>query len=139
VPPAPDALHRYQQDLLAGMRQFVVRLRDLEQKVDGVLGRKAKDLVQLEKMGLVGHDLVEYAYDENDGDLLNPDAEDIVDAIDNGILPDLDDARRAILDPLRDLIADTVKRMAQLADIEAPRNGMVRVMTDERRARQDDQ
>lgn len=129
--PANDALYRYQRDMLTGMRKFLLKLRAAEARIAVALDEEGGEL---EEMGQAGVALVEYAYDD-DGELRNPDAQEMVDAIDNGILPDLDDARRAILDPLRDLIEDMGKRIARLADVVAPKDAMTLVMTPEREER----
>lgn len=128
MPIDPNALALYQRDAIAALRSFAVDVEALETAILAVLsGRAAK----LEDVAHTGHELASYAYDDN-GDLLNPDAEDMVTAIDNGVVPDIEDAREGALEPVRKLLADLRSSLANLEGISVPADAMARGASSDR-------
>jgi len=127
VPPAPDALLSYQQDMLAEMRRFVTRLKKLRETAEKVLVEQTQRLSDLEA---AGHELREYAFGD-DGLLLNESAEEMTDAIDNGLIPDIEDFRGRVLEALGELEAEMGKKIRALEAIEVPPDAMVEVAGDD--------
>jgi hypothetical protein len=128
VPVDPNALALYQQDVLAALRALLGEVEALDLAIQDVLVARAREF---DAVGQVGHELAMLAYDD-DGDLLNPLAEEMVDAIDNGIVPDLADAREGVLEPLRALATQLRESVATVEGIEVPPDAMTRVMTPSR-------
>jgi hypothetical protein len=126
VPIDPNALALYQQDVLRLLRAFVIDVEELNGAA-----RDALVCVGLEDARDTGHELAMLAYDD-DGELLNPGAEEMVDAIHNGIVPDLEDARERVMEALHELASALRDSIASVEAIEVPPNAMVRVMTTDR-------
>jgi hypothetical protein len=127
VPIDPNALALYQQDVLKELRALLAQIEDMEASYEHVRRRAAV----LELVRDAGHELATLAYDD-DGELLNPDAEEMVDAIHNGVVPDLEDASGQIVESLEALEGDLRESIASVEVIQVPPHAMVRVMTAER-------
>jgi len=125
MPPAPDALRSYRRDVLASMRKFSTAVDALIERAakvldpESVVAKPSGEPLSLEELGRAGIDLIEHARDD-DGDLLTEDAEDMVVAIENGLLPEMEDYRERVLEPLRELRKDLQKRMGDLKDVTVP-------------------
>ncbi len=111
VPGPVDMLASYQRDVLAALRWFLTEVEELSWTSAYVLGDCASSL---ETLGQAGHALTELAYGD-DGELLDPLSEEMVEAIDNGIVPDLEDAREQVTGTIREL---TEKLRASIAAVD---------------------
>lgn len=120
MPFEADALAKYQRDVLAMMRTFLGEVTQLEADARRVLERYASEL---EELAQAGPDLAIAAYDDM-GDLINEDAEEIVTAIENGVVPDLEDARTGTIDTLEELGKKLREAIESLAEIQVPKNAL---------------
>lgn len=131
--PASDALWRWKQDMAKALNQFLVELRKQSLKIQQL--RKAGD--ELVKLRSVAFALIEEAYDdEYDNKLLNPDAESIVDHVENaGVLPsELEYDLETIDAATQALIPQVEAKLADLKETEVPKDAFDLVMTPERQA-----
>lgn len=125
MPPAPDALRSYRRDVLASMRKFAAAVDALLERAtavltpDSVVAKPGGGVLSLDELASAGFELIEHARDDN-GDLLTEEADEMVEAIENGLLPEIEDYRERVLDSLRDLKGDLQKRMGTIKDITVP-------------------
>jgi hypothetical protein len=138
MPFRPDALVEFRDDAVKIMEAAAADLEVLGAQWRATLARQQR---VLEQLGATGAALAEAAYHDGDGgsmpgdyDLLNPEAEDVVALMENGMeLPDLTDLSRQVGQVLEEALKRLRDAIRQAREVPVPEDGMVLVMTDERR------
>jgi hypothetical protein len=134
MPLRPDALLLFRADALRVMEAALVAIRDLEGKCRTTLDRQRAAVAALTNTGRA---LVAAAYDETDAELLNPESEDIVNLVEEGLgIPDLDDLAKGLVEAFEGPMRALDAAIEVVREIPVPADGMVLVMTDERRERE---